>query len=204
MSGIKSLIKGFGINNADYNVQPFYYKDGIRKQKICPFYHKWTSMISRCYCPLELKKRPTYKGCTVSEDWRYFMNFRGWMVQQDYQQKELDKDFLVKGNKVYSLDTCIFISQSLNKFLNEGAKKIGGSLPVGVIERRTELKCGLRIDYRARCCDPFTNKLKHLGYHATPEQAQQAYIGYKNMLAHRLAELETDPRIILALQTRYK
>lgn len=53
------------------------------------------------------------------------------MEKQDWKGKELDKDILTPGNKVYSPDTCVFVPQEINKLIaNE--KVNTGEHPVGI------------------------------------------------------------------------
>ena len=83
-------------------------------------YRTWCSMIYRCYD----NKSPTYKNCIVSEDWKDFQVFaediqylKGYLEWKNSNKKReyaLDKDIRVKGNKMYSKDTCIFVTQSEN------------------------------------------------------------------------------------------
>lgn len=78
----------------------------------------WKSMLQRCYSKAYQKHKPTYIGCTVALDWHNFQNFAEWFEENyDYKSKEnlqLDKDILVKGNKVYSPETCCFVTNSVN------------------------------------------------------------------------------------------
>lgn len=186
----KKLVFGVGINDADYVVQPTI--DG--KQKVCKIYKTWQGMVERCYSPKYLEKNQTYMGCSVAEEWHSFMCFRGWMLAQDFEEKQLDKDLLVPGNKVYSKDTCVFINSALNTFMKENTNT-RGVLPIGVSVNGA--------NFKARCNDPFTKTLKYLGTFNTPEEAHLAWKKYKHNIASRYAELETDSRIIEALQTRY-
>ena len=73
-------------------------------------YSVWHHMIARCYCEKRLKIRPTYKGCTVCDEWLDFQVFADWFELNYISGNALDKDTLVKGNKVYSPDTCLFIT----------------------------------------------------------------------------------------------
>lgn len=186
----KKLIFGVGINDADYIVQPTV--NG--KQVQCKIYTVWKSMISRCYDLRELGRRPTYIDCSVDTGWHSFMNFRAWMLTQDFEGKQLDKDLLYPGNKVYSKDACIFISRALNNFILENAST-RGTLPLGVTVSGNK--------FMAQCRNPFTKTSKYLGTFSTPEEAHLAWKKYKHELALEYAKLETDPRIIKALQTRY-
>ena len=83
-------------------------------------YEIWYSMLSRCYNDAYKKHRPTYEGCEVSENFKYYEYFYEWCQSQvgfGNQGWHLDKDLLVKGNKVYSEDSCVFIPQEINKVL---------------------------------------------------------------------------------------
>lgn len=101
----KKLVYGVGNNNADYAVEKketIGYVDGKQKRKlvwVCDYYRTWKSMLKRCYSAKYQERCPTYKGCTVSEDWLVFTNFRDWMMAQDWEGKQLDKDLLFEGIK---------------------------------------------------------------------------------------------------------
>lgn len=186
----KKLIYGVGINDADYVIRPTI--DG--KTSGCKIYDTWHDMLKRCYRLDHLEKKPTYAGCYVDKEWHSFMSFKAWMTKQEYTRKQLDKDLLVLGNKIYSSNTCVFISKALNLFMLEsGASK--GHLPTGVSSNGK--------GFRARCSNPFLKVQKYLGTFKTPEEAHQAWKQYKHELALQYAKLETDPRIIAALSTRY-
>ena len=115
-----------GVNDADYTVIPTV--NG--KQVVCTFYRAWTAMLKRCYNPTYQANNPTYIGCTVCDEWLTFSNFKKWMMRQDFQGKQLDKDLLVKGNKLYSPETCVFVDGMINTFtIDSGA--IRGDYPIG-------------------------------------------------------------------------
>jgi hypothetical protein len=98
-------------------------------------YMIWYSMINRCYNEKYHKKLPTYKDCTVSEEWHNFQNFASWYDQNYYEvngeKMALDKDILIKGNKVYSSETCIFVPQFINSLFTK-CNAIRGEFPIGV------------------------------------------------------------------------
>lgn len=89
--------------------------------KATKVYTQWKNMLLRCYCEKYKSKNPTYKDCTVCEEWHNFQNFAKWYDENYYELKdervELDKDFLFKDNKVYSPQTCMFIPKKLNSAL---------------------------------------------------------------------------------------
>jgi len=176
---------GVGINDSDYLVS---YVDKNGKNKMCPYYLKWRNMHDRCYNYKTHITHPTYIGCTVSKEWQLFSNFKKWMEQQDHEGKQLDKDILVEGNKVYSKDTCCFVSNAINSLL-VNTKKVKGPYPLGVRKHAGKFTGTLRID----------GKKKHLGYFSTPEEASNAYnIAKANYIIEKANELK-DVRIKEAL-----
>ena len=83
-------------------------------------YELWTHMLQRCYSDTYKKKRPTYEGCKVSDNFKSYEYFYGWCNKQiGFNNKgwHLDKDLLTKGNKVYSEDSCVFIPKEINLML---------------------------------------------------------------------------------------
>lgn len=188
----KKIVYGVGINDADYTVETKI--DGIRG--ICPFYSRWQNMMKRCYNLSYKSKNTTYMDCTVCEEWKYFMTFRAWMIEQDWEGKELDKDLLLPGNKVYGPEYCIFIPHSLNVFTV--ARESGRGLwPLGVSKKECERK------FKASCQNPFIGKAEILGYFESPEEAHEAWKSRKHELALIYASQQTDLRIAKALETRY-
>lgn len=195
------LVYGVGINDADYVVdkkKTTGYEDG--KQKwcrlwMCPFYSVWKSMISRCYSQKFQSRKPTYIGCSVCEEWLTFSKFKSWMETQDWEGKQLDKDLLFPGNKIYSTETCVFISSDINNFILEKSNA-RGEWPIGVcwIGSIKKFKAGIR----------FSGKTEYLGYFYSAEEAHQAWLTRKLELAKLLASEQDDPKIAKALIERYK
>lgn len=192
----RKLVYGVGVNDVDYKVYEYEYING--KQKIvwtCRFYRRWYHMLGRCYSQKYQTKKPTYKGCTVCEDWLLFSNFKSWMEQQDWEGNQLDKDLLVEGNKVYSPDTCVFVTSRVNNFtIDRGIDR--GDYPIGV--------CKDQGKYRASCSSE--GQTIYLGLYNTPEEAHQVWKEYKHKLACELADSDevTDERVKELLRTRYK
>ena len=94
-------------------------------------YKIWTSMLERCYNEKKLVRSPTYKDCRVDERWHNFQNFCEDLPKLENYEKwlelggkfyHLDKDFKIKGNKIYSLNTCMFLDAKINSSLNTKRK----------------------------------------------------------------------------------
>ena len=199
--GAPKLVYGVGINDADYVVErrETIEVNGVRKRTLvwwCPYYRVWKDMLTRCYSAKNQERLPTYKGCSVSEEWLRFSNFRRWMEEQDWEGMHLDKDILFKGNKVYSAETCVFVSGALNSFtIDSGASR--GEWLIGVSWHKASSK------FRSSCCNPFTKKQEHLGLFLNEQKAHQAWLKRKLELAHLLAEEQADGRVAKALIERY-
>ena len=83
-------------------------------------YTLWHNMLRRCYVLKDMHTHPTYENCTVCEEWLNFQNFATWYEENFYQitneKMAIDKDIVIKGNKIYSPETCVFVSQRINNF----------------------------------------------------------------------------------------
>lgn len=199
----RKLVCGVGINDADYAVRKNetigYYANGNRKREqvwICPYYKVWNSMLRRCYYAKYKEFYPTYIGCSVSEEWLTFSNFKSWMEEQKFEGMHLDKDILFEGNKRYSAETCVFVAPVVNTFIND-QKPSRGDWMIGVYWSKREGK------FVASCRNPFTKKQEYLDLFATEQEAHEAWRKRKLELAHELAAIQTDPRISKALINRY-
>ena len=87
-------VYGIGVLGAKYPS-----REGDRNTKE---YMLWCSMLQRCYSTTLKKKRPTYEGCEVSENFKSYEYFYEWCQNQVGFNNEgwhLDKDLLMKGNK---------------------------------------------------------------------------------------------------------
>jgi len=99
-------------------------------------YTKWRTMIQRCYDPTWRIENATYKDATICEEWHNFQNFTNWFYKA-YNYKTmtkkwcLDKDILIKGNKIYSPETCCFVPNHINVLFNTNSK-VRGHYPLGV------------------------------------------------------------------------
>lgn len=198
---IKKLVCGVGINDSDYVVQrkETIVVNGKKKQKLiwfCPFYRTWKNMLQRCYSSKLQERRPTYAGCSVSDDWKTFSNFRAWMMTQNWQDNQLDKDLLIEGNKVYSPETCVFVTQTVNLFTTESSAARGEFL-IGVSWHKGKRK------FQSHCGNPFSGEGEGLGYFDCEQEAYEAWLKRKLELAHELAAIQTDPRVATALIDRY-
>ena len=133
-------------------------------------YMLWTNMLERCYSDTYKKKRPTYKDCEVSENFKSYEYFYEWCQNQVGFTNEgwhLDKDLLIKGNKVYSEYFCIFIPQKINSLLVK-RKALRGEYLIGVY-------CANKGKAFVAQVNKNKGKPEHLGYFNTELEAYNAY-----------------------------
>ena len=159
-------------------------------------YYLWNNMINRCYNEKSLIKSPNYMKCGVDERWKYLSAFKEWCNNQIGFEQEgwaLDKDILVKGNKVYSPETCCFVPVEINCALTNN-KKVRGEFPQGVIWNSNKTRYRARIQRK--------NKWESLGTYDTPEEAFYVYKPIKEAYIRYLAGIwrdKIDPRVYEAL-----
>ena len=163
-----SSIKKGNIKNPNY---PSLYSIGFigigeystKNKKI---YRKWASMFDRC---CGVNNNPTYKNTIIHKNWHCLQDFAKW-YKENYKlhMKEwvLDKDILVKSNKVYSPDTCCFVPQEINSlFIKKDINR--GLYPIGVYFNKSSKKFIAQISIK--------KIRKILGTFDTAEEAFQAY-----------------------------
>ena len=146
-------------------------------------YVLWVHMLQRCYSDSSKKKRPTYEGCEVSDNFKSYEYFYEWCQNQigfGIQSFELDKDLLVKGNKVYSEDSCVFIPQEVNTLLTKRTALRGGHL-IGVCWHKRGKAFVARVNKGE-------GKRENLGYFKTEIEAFNSYKTAKESFIKEQAE----------------
>ena len=182
-------VRGVGINDTDYQIKPTINGKKYR----CPYYQRLVNMIQRCYSAKYQDRQPTYVGCTVCDEWLTFSVFKSWMITQDWKNKELDKDILNQGNKIYSPDSCIFVNREINALLVD-QKSTRGLCPKGVSFHKQRKKFVVRM--------AINGKSTHIGLYLTPELASAAYLKTKYALIKEVALQQAEP--LRSALLRYK
>lgn len=168
-----------------------YYKAGSYK------YNTWIGILRRCYDFKYQERQPTYRDSLVIKEWHNFQNFAQWF-EENYNPEimegwALDKDILLKGNKIYSPETCCFVPQEINNLFTKRQNKRGNN-PIGVYLEKGTNKFKSQINI---------NKKKiNLGRFNSPEEAFQAYKITKEQYIKQLADKwkdQIDPRVYQAL-----
>lgn len=190
------LVYGVGVNDV-------LILNGRNADTRCKYYMKWVSMLQRCYSEVYQLKKPSYIGCSVAPEWLTFSVFKKWVKSQECDQwvsplrsMHLDKDILIKGNKIYSPSTCVFVNDCVNNFINDSANSIG-DLMVGVTAHKN--------GYVSQCSDPLKVNKRYLGLFKCEIEAHNAWKARKLSNAINLANsnLVTDSRVKQALMSRY-
>ena len=157
-----SSVHGVGVLGAKYPIKV----NGV----ITKEYMLWKSMLKRCYSDTYQKRYPTYIDCKCSENFKSYEYFYEWCQKQigfGVEGFELDKDLLIKGNKVYSEDSCVFLPQEINSLLVKSNASRGEHL------------IGVCWDKNGKAFKAQVNKGKgkreHLGLFKTEIEAFNAY-----------------------------
>ena len=146
-------------------------------------YMLWKGMLRRCYSDIFKKKRPTYKGCEVSNKFKSYEYFYEWCNKQvgfGNQDWQLDKDLLIKGNKVYSENSCVFIPVEINSLLVK-RENMRGKYLIGVHWCNTKKVFVAQVSKNK-------GKSEHLGLFKTEIEAFNAYKQAKEAFVKEQAE----------------
>lgn len=183
--------KAFGIGNYGDKYPRYVDKVPLRE------YTLWYSLLRRSYSPIYHKDKPTYIGCSASDNFKDYTFFYEWChEQQGYNEDgwHLDKDILTKGNKIYSEHTCVFVPPDINSLFTLSGRA-RGEWPVGVSLKRETGR------FQAACTVGKKSKI-YLGYYDTPESAFAVYKEFKEMAVRDAAKRfrdKLDSRVYKAL-----
>lgn len=167
------LVSGVAINEKKYPTQI--------NGKNTKGYGIWLAMITRCYNKKCQTKHPTYVGCSVSDNFKSYSFFHEWCQSQNgfgLDGYHLDKDILIRNNKVYSENTCVFVPREINLFFCD-SRAARGEFPIGVSFYKA------RGNYTAECT--VNGKRKSLGYFTSPQEAHAVYKTFKENLCKEIA-----------------
>lgn len=141
-------------------------------------YDTWTNMIERCYSNNMRHKHFAYEDCTMCDEWLNFQTFAKWYEANFYdigtERMHIDKDILMKDNKIYAPEKCIFVPQRINMIFMKKNRKIDSDLPNGIH------RCigGFRSEYNT----------KYLGTYKTLEEALYYYNIEKQLHINEVAD----------------
>ena len=157
------LVQGFGVNDANYVV------GGLvnGKHVMCKAYETWAGILARCNSMRRRKRDASYTGVTVCDEWRSFMSFREWWLENHVEGWQIDKDLLT-DNRQYSPDNCLYVPAWLNTFIVDSAA-IRGEFPIGVDHHKRS------NSFRSRCKNPVNGRREEITGFKTPEAAHLAW-----------------------------
>jgi hypothetical protein len=202
---IHNLLKGevrdklkpsvFGIGICDIRCK----YNGIKTDE----YLLWVAMLNRCYSEKFHRKNPTYKGCYISDNFKYLSFFSDWcekqigykVVDDNGQTFHLDKDILQKGNKIYSEDNCCFVPREINSLIVK-RESMRGELPIGVAFNKQKGKYSSIVSYFGTPTS--------LGYYDNPLDSFVVYKRAKEQYIKEVAEKwkgKIDSKVYHALLT---
>lgn len=113
---MKPTVYGIGVRGDELPAQV----DG----KMVKEYVTWKEMLRRIADEKSLQQFPTYRDCSVCERWLYYPHFYQdikklpgydkWYHNSDYRKYNFDKDIINPSAKIYSPETCMFVTASEN------------------------------------------------------------------------------------------
>lgn len=163
-------------------------------------YTLWTSMLKRC-TPKFWSIQQNYKGTSCSENFKHYSFFYEWCQEQvgfkniddGGRRWALDKDILVKGNKIYSESACVFVPQRLNQLLVKREAE-RGKYPIGVHLDKQTGRYASQIS--------IGRNMKNLGLCSTEQEAFERYKVFKESIIKNVAKdykHQLDSRVYKAL-----
>lgn len=163
-----------GVGYKGYGNNPMYIGNSSTTEYRC-----WYNMMNRCYSEKQKAITPTYQESLVDESWHNFQNFANWY--KGYKRKEkgyqLDKDLLVKGNKVYSPENCCLIPSEVNKLI--------------VVSKRSSAMLGTWFDESRglwRSSLSKNSKVVTIGWFETELEAHLEYVKQKEIYVRKSAK----------------
>tara|TARA_R100000988_G_scaffold9434_1_gene5332 strand:- start:15 stop:758 length:744 start_codon:yes stop_codon:yes gene_type:complete len=184
---LRELIYGVGINDV---MIPYFTESRIWRQ--------WGGIIRRTdKRDPNMHNYESYKDCTLDPRWYKLSVFKEWIEQwDDYGNKEVDKDILITGNKIYGPDTCLMVRPIVNSWFRPNAAK--GDLPRGV-SWNTAWRRGKSPNPYSAQITPIGGKRTGLGYYSTVEEASIVFESARKEQLKILIETETDLTVKNAL-----
>jgi hypothetical protein len=148
-----------------------------------PCYDSWRGILRRCYSETHKKDHPTYIGCEVESNWHNYQNFAAWYYDNliyTSGRVEVDKDLLVKGNKVYGEKFCSLVPTQINALFTGASKIHRGKYPLGVYFKKDVGKFRAQIHKGG-------DSQEFLGDFSSPEAAFAVYKKHKELFIKETA-----------------
>lgn len=163
-------------------------------------YNQHRCMLQRC--STKNNSRVDYVGNSVTPEWLRYKNWVEWACDQkgfsNFESNgrlwSLDKDILLKGNKHYCPELCVFVPNQINQFfkLQESSR---GNYLLGASPQNNG------VDFKCRINNG-EGKHIYLGQFPSQEEAHEAYLEGKTNLGKELVakyENIVDERVLIVL-----
>lgn len=154
-------------------------------------YKTWRGMLERCYSERCQEKYTSYKGCKVHEEWYDFQKFARWHYANYYevgnQRMCLDKDILIKNNKIYSTETCIYVPERINKLFIRNISSRKNNMPIGVRKEGNSYiaECALGDNTFKKCFHSMEEAFEHYKI-AKENYIKEIANEYKDQIPYKL------------------
>lgn len=165
--------------------------------KLTKVFTTWHSMLQRCYSEKYHGRQPTYIDCKVCKEFHNFQNFAKWYENNYYkvegERMHLDKDILLKGNKIYSKETCIFVPERINTLFTKCDSSRGKSV-IGTSPKNGKYQ----VECKIFNSETGKSKREYLGIYDMQEKAFEVYKQFKENYIKQLADYYKDliPQIL--------
>ena len=196
---VRTPIYGVGINDVfipDYTL-------GVT-------WRRWSGILRRTdnRDPKWVKRNLRYEGCTLDPIWLKLSAFKEWTeTWDDPDNKEIDKDILIRGNKHYGPETCLMVRPIVNAWFKPSYENPKSGLPRGVTidtmwkqgrvkskPYKTQINRVIREGNTAR-----PGKRTGLGRFDTAEEASFVFQQARKEQLLIIIDTEDDPRVKNAL-----
>ena len=147
-------------------------------------YDAWTKMFMRSYKEEWHNLEPTYTNCEVAKVWWDFQNFAEWFYNNYHEipncSIQVDKDWIVYNNKIYSPETCELVPQIINTCILTHDKTM----------HDTELPTGIKITSSGKYKPQISQYGKRVdcGIYTDLEDAMKVYMDKKILYVKELAD----------------
>ena len=182
------------IRNPNYNKLLFgKYVSGngkFSRNKTAEIYKCWYNIIFRCNSIEFQQKEPSYIGCELCKEWWNLQNFGNWYLKNHISNFVIDKDILIKGNKLYSPNTCCFVPIEISNLITTNSKCKRGKLPIGVSFKKEikKFQANIHINGEYKFLGYFDNEIEAFNKYKIEKELQIKQIAekYKNIISNNV------------------
>lgn len=149
-------------------------------------YRAWVNILIRCYDKKFKEKHKTYQDVICCKEWLLFDNFYEWLHEQENFEQwfngrlwAVDKDILIKGNKLYCPQNCCLVPPQVNTLFTK-RDSARSDFTIGVMQHRNKYRGHVSIN----------GKQLNMPVRRTIEEAFADYKAIKEDNIRRIAQME--------------